>query len=371
MNNHFEVVAVSSPGQALDEVCSREGVRTISLRISRSVTPMQDLLTLWRLFLLLRKEKPHIVHSHTPKAGLLGMLAARLAGVKIRMHTVAGLPLLEERGLYRKLLEWMERLTSGCATNVYPNSAKLALIMRQKRYCAGRKLRLLGNGSSNGIDTAYFRKNEALEARAADLRKQRGWMPHQFVFVFAGRMVRDKGIQELIDAFQGLHQRYDHIRLMLVGPFEESLDPLPAHTRSILHQHAAISYVDFQTDVRPWLLMGQALVFPSYREGFPNVPMQAGCLELPSIVTDINGCNEIIENGRNGLIIPPKNSQALYDAMERLLINPDLYQRLRSNARNCIVERFDQRRLWELLLQEYKDNLHLYAQLSSYLEKDN
>ncbi len=373
MSDYFEVVAVSSPGSDLEEVERREGVRTIGLKMSRSMQPLFDLLSLWQLFLLLRRERPAIVHTHTPKAGLLGMLAARLAGVKIRMHTVAGLPLLEKRGPYRTLLEWMERLTASCATHVYPNSEKLASVMKENRYCAGQKIRLLGNGSSNGIDSDYFQKDASLEIQAARLRSERGWLPQHFVFVFVGRIVKDKGIEELVEAFSMIHQRYTETRLMLVGPFEESLDPISIKTKTKLKQHEAISHVGFQADVRPWLLMGQALVFPSYREGFPNVPMQAGCLELPSIVSDINGCNEIIQQGNNGLVIPPKNTRALYEAMELLLTDPFLYQQLRSNARSRIVERFDQQLLWSCLLQEYLFNLgsNSYVHLQEYLEKSS
>lgn len=201
------------------------------------------------------------------------------------------------------------------------------------------------------------------------LREERGWLTNHFVFVFVGRMVKDKGIEELVEAFTLIHNRYNYARLLLVGPFEESLDPLTTHTKFMVNHHEAISHVDFQTDVRPWLLMGQALVFPSYREGFPNVPMQAGCMHLPAIVTDINGCNEIIEAGQNGLVIPPKKSHALHDAMERLLTDQPLFQQLRANARKYIVERFDQQQFWNLLQQEYIQHLSSHANVQGYLEK--
>jgi glycosyltransferase involved in cell wall biosynthesis len=369
MNGHLDVVAVSSPGAPLEELGKREGVRTKAITMTRSITPLRDLLSLWQLFLLMKKEKPDIVHTHTPKAGLLGMMAARAAGIPIRMHTVAGLPLLEKRGTKKILLEWMERLTAWCATAVYPNSHRLASKMEEKKYCPPAKLRLLGNGSSNGIDTDFFCPTPALEQQAALHRKEREWLPDHFVFVFAGRMVRDKGIEELVEAFSALHNRYHHTKLLLVGAFESALDPLSAHTRSVIRRHKAISHVGFQPDVRPWLLMAQALVFPSYREGFPNVPLQAGCLHLPSIVTDINGCNEIIEDGKNGLIIPPKNAKALYDAMERLLTDHSLYKQLRSGSRSCIVERYDQLLFWNLLLKEYKQNLNPHANVQEHLEK--
>lgn len=156
MKDAFEVMAVSSPGPALEEVGNREGVRTKVIPMKRSITPVHDLIALWQLYRLFRKEKPDIVHTHTPKAGLLGMMAARAAGVKIRLHTVAGLPLLEEQGAKRALLEWMEKLTAWCATTVYPNSRLQAALMKEKKYCPSAKIRVLGNGSSNGIDSSFF-----------------------------------------------------------------------------------------------------------------------------------------------------------------------------------------------------------------------
>lgn len=364
MSDHFEVLAVSSPDKILEQVGVREGVRTAPVTMTRAITPVQDVKALWKLYRLLKKEKPSIIHTHTPKAGLLGMLAGRMAGVPVRMHTVAGLPLMENTGVKRKVLDFVERLTYSCATNVYPNSKHLAGFILENRFCREQKMKVLGNGSSNGINTRFFQPGEDLEKAAADLKKKYGFTDKNFVFVFVGRLVKDKGIEELVAAFSALKVKHPHIKLLLVGPYEPELDPLAPATRKTIETDESIIHAGFQQDIRPFLMISQALAFPSYREGFPNVPMQAGCFNLPSIVTDINGCNEIVEDGKNGLIIPAKNVLELQGAMERLLTNTTLYLTLQSNARKMIVDRYEQKYLWELLLKEYHDQLKAHAIVS-------
>jgi glycosyltransferase involved in cell wall biosynthesis len=355
MTDYYNVLAVSSPNKELGQVAAAEEVRTASVEMTRSITPLKDLKALWRLYKLFKKEQPLIVHTHTPKAGLLGMLASRLAGVPIRLHTVAGLPLMEAKGGKRKVLEWVEWLTYLCAHRVYPNSKNLAHFIIKSRFCKINKLKVIGNGSSNGINTDFFKRTDDIVNEAVGLKHKLGISDNDFVFVFIGRLVKDKGIQELVEAFTAIHARYPQARLLLVGPYEHALDPLPGTTIEKIQQDPAIIQVDFQQDVRPYLAMSHVLAFPSYREGFPNVPMQAGCMELPAIVTDINGCNEIVEEGKNGLIVPVKNSPLLQAAMERLLVDKALYLQLKSNARSMIAERFDQKLLWKAILEEYQE----------------
>ncbi|MBO9198824.1 MULTISPECIES: glycosyltransferase family 4 protein [Niastella] len=364
MSGHFEVLAVSSPDKMLEQVGVREGVRTAPISMTRAITPVKDIKALWKLYRLLKKEKPAIVHTHTPKAGLLGMMASRLAGVPVRMHTVAGMPLMENTGVKRKVLDFVERLTYSCATHVYPNSKVLAGFILENHFCKEQKMKVLGNGSSNGINTRFFQPGEELSNAAIELKKKFGLTEKDFVFVFVGRLVKDKGIEELVAAFSELRKKYPHIKLLLVGPYEPERDPIAPDTRTIIETDQSIVHAGFQQDIRPFLMISQVLAFPSYREGFPNVPMQAGCFNLPSIVTDINGCNEIIEDGKNGLIIPAKNILELKNAMERLLTDPALYLTLQTNARKMIVDRYEQKYLWELLLKEYHDHLKAHAIVS-------
>jgi len=354
MQRYFEVIAVSSDGEHLEKVGVKEGVRTSILRLTRQITPLKDLIAVIQFFRFLRKEKPLIVHSHTPKAGIIGMLAAKLAGVPVRLHTVAGLPLMETKGIKRQVLNGVEKLTYACATRVYPNSKGLYDFIVEQRFADPAKLKVLANGSSNGIDTTYFDPKIFTEEHRKQYKQLYQLPVDSFTFVFVGRLVKDKGLNELVNVFVRIQRAYPHARLLLVGGYERDLDPVLPEMEKMIEEHTAIIQVGFQQDVRPFLAIAQTLVFPSYREGFPNVVMQAGAMGLPAIVTDINGCNEIVIEGENGTIIPPKNEPALYTAMENMMVNPSYRDGLAEHARRMIVDRYEQRLVWETLLSEYK-----------------
>jgi glycosyltransferase involved in cell wall biosynthesis len=273
---------------------------------------------------------------------------------------------MEAQGLKRFVLDTVEKLTYSSATKVYPNSKGLEQFILDNKYTKAEKVKVIANGSTNGIDTQFFNPNQVSEEKKESLRNELGIKPNDFVFVFVGRLVGDKGINELVSAFkslslgEGLGERnhsqvttHDS-RLLLVGPFETELDPLQDQTLNEIQSNPTIITTGFQPDVRLYFAISNALVFPSYREGFPNVVMQAGAMGLPSIVTDINGCNEIIEDGKNGLIIPPKDTKALQEKMLRLMEDEQLYKHLASNSREMITSRYEQKLVWEALLEEYK-----------------
>lgn len=278
------------------------------------------------------------------------MMAAFLARVPVRMHTVAGLPLMESKGAKRTLLIAVEKITYAFSTKVYPNSFAMKKFIEQEFYQKPDKMKVLGNGSSNGIDTNFFMKNSELVNSAGVIRKEHVISETDKVAVFVGRVTGDKGINELVRAIK----KVPSLKLLLVGPMEADLDPLDRDVSEEIDANDNIIWVGFQADVRPYLVASDFLVFPSYREGFPNVPMQAGALGLPCIVTDINGCNEIIEDKVNGLIIPVKNELALTNSINQIIENSDLYAKMKKNARPMIVERYSQRVLWEALELEYE-----------------
>ena len=348
----YEVVGLSSPGKALDEVHEREGVRVIAVPMERRISVWKDLVSLWRLWRVFMKEKPDMVHSVTPKAGLLSMLAAKLAGVPVRMHTFTGLVFPTAKGLKQKILIWTDRLTCACATYVNPEGKGVKRDL--EAYKITRKpLHVIANGNVNGIDIDYFKPTEELRQEARSMMK--GCV---FTFVFIGRVVRDKGINELVKAFEKLYRENPAVRLVVVGPFEEKLDPVLPEVKEMMQNCSGIEMVGYQKDVRPFLLASDVLVLPSYREGFPNVVMQAGAMGLPCIVTDINGCNEIIVPNENGMIIPPKNEEALYGAMKYAVEHSREMKKMGERARPLIVNRFEQHIVWEALLVEYKKLLH-------------
>ena len=353
LNKHYEVVAVSGSDAHLVNVKDREGVRTVNLPMQRAISPLQDLVSLWKLFWLFKKVKPQIVHSITPKAGLLSMTAAYFAGVPIRIHTFTGLIFPSKTGKLKQLLIIMDKVLCYFATHIFPegNGVKKDLINYK---ITDKPLKVLANGNVNGIDVDFFSPDQVSISEKMNLRKQLEILDTDFVFIFIGRMVGDKGINELATAFDQLSKEKSSVKLILVGPQEPDLDPLQDTTLGILKNNKAIKAVGFQEQVRNYYAISDALVFPSYREGFPNVVLQAGAMGLPCIVTDISGSNEIIIEGKNGTIIPVKDTKAIYVAMSKIISDSAYRMQLQQNARPMIVSRYEQKVVWEAILAEYK-----------------
>ena len=354
MNQHYDVIAVSSDDKALKRIGQKEGVSTFNVEMTRKITPLKDLASLVKLYFFLKKQKPRIVHTHTPKAGIIGMLAAKLANVPIRLHTVAGLPLLEAKGFKRKILNYIEKLTYSCANRVYPNSYGLKSIIEQENFTASEKIKVIGNGSSNGIDTNYFNPRLINENDKESLRADLKVSNKDFVFIFVGRIVSAKGINELVESFNKLSLELNSIKLLLVGPTEADFDPIKEKTNKTINENIKIITTGYQQDVRPYFAISNVLVFPSYREGFPNVVMQAGAMGLPSIVSNINGCNEIIKDNINGSIVMVKSVNSLYDKMKNYAENTEEYKNIQNNTREIIVNKYQRSSFFKALLKEYK-----------------
>lgn len=244
----------------------------------------------------------------------------------------------------------MDQLLCWAATNIYPegNGVKQDLINYN---ITSKPLKVLANGNVNGIDLDFFSPKQISEDQKYQLRNELNFDPQDFVFVFVGRLVGDKGINELVDAFKSFDN--SNVKLLLVGPLELKQDPIKEATIKEITNNKNIISVGSKSDVRPYLAISDVLVFPSYREGFPNVVLQAGAMELPCIVTNISGCNEIIEEGKNGIIIPPKNKLAIANAMNFVIENKDKKEFFRKNARSMIESRYNQKLVWNAILKEY------------------
>jgi glycosyltransferase involved in cell wall biosynthesis len=353
LSKHFDVLAVSGYDADLETVKNREGVPIVSITMKRSIAPFQDLISLYRLYKLFKKEQPTIVHSITPKAGLLSMVAAKYANVPVRIHTFTGLVFPAKKGLFQKLLILMDKVLCWHATHIIPEGAGVKQDLLDNKI-TNKPIEVIANGNVNGIDTTFFNSNSISEQQQQSLRNELGIDSSDFVFVFIGRLVTDKGINELVRAFLSL--AIPNCKLLLVGPYETE-DPLQPETLKAIQQNDSILSVGFQQDIRPYLVISDCLVFPSYREGFPNVVMQAGAMGLPSIVTNINGSNEIIIDGFNGTIVPSKDVTALLRAMIRMKEDETWRSQLQSNARSSIITRYEQKMVWEALLIKYKEFL--------------
>jgi len=354
--NGFEVTMISSPGEEVPKLLEQEECVHIPVMLTRKITPIQDLKSLIQLTRILNKIKPDIVHTHTPKAGLIGMWAAKFAGVPIRLHTIAGLPWVESTGLMRKVLIFVEKLTAFASNAIFPNSFVQKKFMESLNIANG-KMKVLGNGSSNGINSDHFSIDDNIQQSAIQLKNKANLTASGWVWIFVGRIVKDKGIAELLDAFIELNKHFPEDQLWLVGAPEPDLDPLEEKYQTMLNNHSQIKCWGFQQDIRPYLAAAKVLAFPSYREGFPNVPLQAGSMGCMLLISDINGCNEIVEDGIDGKLVPTKNVKLLLNAMMETRSNPDETNTFAKRIQQKITDNYNQKTLWQILLKEYETRL--------------
>jgi glycosyltransferase involved in cell wall biosynthesis len=352
INRFFDVVAVSTSGKQLNEFKKIEKVKIAPLNMTRKISVIKDVVSLFKMIKLIIKEQPFIIHSHTPKAGFISMLASAICRVPHRLHSVAGLPLMEAKGLKKLILIFVEWLTYKCATKVYPVSFGLEKYILKKIRISRSKIKVIGPGSSNGVDIKYYKKNKKINKLAINFKKKL-LLKNKFLFIFIGRVVKDKGIEELLESFTKLNKKYKNSRLLILGWEEKHLDPISKKAKNYLTNNKNIIYLGFKRDIRPYLVASNCLVLPTYREGFPNVILQAGSMGVPSIATNINGCNEVIANKVNGLLVKPKNTQSLYSAMKKILTDKKLYSKFKKSSRETIIKRYSKGILLNEILLTY------------------
>ena len=382
LNQYFEVIGVAKDTGVLKEVSEREGIRVVDAPLERPISLVKDIKGLWFLYRLFRKEKPWCVHANTPKGSLLAMIAAWFACVPHRVYTVTGLRYQGAHGLLRMILKTMERLSCLFATNVIPEGQGVLQCLKRDNITK-KSLQVIHYGNINGKDTEFFSRDNTIQTASLKLadkhiflrnlsekearslvRSELGFSNNDFIFVFIGRLVNDKGLGELADALRKLEDEKLEIKLLLIGEIDGEDDALAKDKLNYLMQSKNIKYIGVQSDIRPYLMASDVLVFPSYREGFPNVPLEAGALGLPAIVTNINGSNEIIEDGVNGKIIqaPLDNNgmrvnditNELYTMMKWFFHHPEEVKRMGENARPIICERYEQHNVWKAILEYYK-----------------
>lgn len=355
MRQKYQLLAVSSPGPELQTITER-GTPAKAVKMERQISPIADLCSLIKLVRLFHRERPDMVHSITPKAGLLSMVAARITGVPVRLHSFTGLVFPTSRGFKRCLLMLTDRLTCACATHIHAEGQGVRSDLLGYGITK-KEVRVLHHGNIRGIDMPLYTTDDAMRREAAAIRERYGMAEDTFAFIFAGRLVRDKGLVELMEAHARLRDEGYRTHLLLVG-IEEPADPLPEQTRAVISADPTVHFTGkWVEDLRPYYMAAQALVFPSYREGFPNVVLEAGAMGLPSVVTDINGSREIIEDGNNGLVVPPHDAQALYTAMKSIVKNRAAASRMGAQARKEVEEKYDARDIRQALLDYYSEIL--------------
>lgn len=350
MSQYYDVVGVADDSGLMKKVAEREGVRTVPLKMSREINIVQDFKSLFNLIKLIIKEKPFIVHANTPKGSLLSMIAAWLCFVPVRIYTVTGLRFETTHGIFRFLLKTMERITCFCANTVIPEGDGVKDTLKRE-HITWKRLSKINNGNINGIDVEHF-SSDAVHESKDEIRGRLGLKKDDFVFVFVGRVVKDKGVNELAEAMKKLS---GSCKLILVGPMEANLDPIQHENEEFFRTSPDVIATGQQDDIRPFLKAADALVFPSYREGFPNVVLQAGAMGLPSIVTNINGSSEIIIEGENGTVIDAQSVGALIAAMQNFIDQPAELKRMAGNSRRLIVSRYLQQDVWNATLERYNE----------------
>jgi glycosyltransferase involved in cell wall biosynthesis len=349
----FEVLMISADGPEREAVMANEGCQHIIVPMTRQITPLKDLACLWQLIKIFRREKPDIVHSHTPKAGLLGMLAARICGVKIRVHTVAGLPLMVEKGAKYQLLVFIEKLTYWAATRVWPNSQSLYRFIVQHRLTKEKKLQVISKGSSNGINLNRFAA-ESLNADIMDKVKEKiQYNPAYKYLLCVGRLVKDKGITELVNVFCRLQPQYPYLKLVLVGGYEEALDPLPPETMQQVKENPAIIHTGWDSNVEYYMVLASLFVFPSHREGFPNVLLQAAALHTPVICSAIPGNIDIVDDKETGLLFATGDEAAIQQQVIYALDNYSHMQQMAATQCDKVHTYYRRENLWAAIHTEY------------------
>lgn len=351
LKNIFDVTLISSSGWTLDDMGVLEKVPTYVVEMEREIALIADLKSLYNFVVLFSKTKPFLVHGNTPKGGLLSMAAAYICRVPKRVYCVHGLRYEGNKGIKGKMLQAMERFTCFLATDITAVSYGVVKTLK-KDNITHKKVHVIANGSINGINSDHYAPN-VLNIKG--LSDKIGIKKENFIFGFVGRVVKDKGINELVEAFVAINKKHSQTQLLLVGNIEDDLIPLLAFTKMQLANNPNILCVGLHKDVRPYMQLIDLLILPSYREGFGISIMEAGAMGIPAIASDINGCNEIIIDGYNGKLIPSRSTKHLKKTMELFINDPAYVNVLASNCRNHIIEKYDQKLVWKGIYDFYKN----------------
>ena len=358
LKEHFDIYIASSNGLFCKQVEVHESLPVNIVPMVRGINPFYDLFSLFVMLRLLLKVKPDAVHSYTPKAGLITMLSSWLCRVPVRIHTFTGLIFPTSQGLRQKLLMQVDRLICACATRIVPegNGIKQDLVQFK---ITKKQMNVIGHGNIAGVDLKYFSPKAWNEPSVKEeLKASLGIGKNAFVFSFVGRLNRDKGLDELAQAFGSMP---GSCHLVIVGELDKSAPP-QKKSLTYFRQNSRVHTLGFQEDIRPFIAASDVLVLPSYREGFPNVILQAGAMGLPVIASNINGCNEVIEQEKNGWLVQPGDSQSLKRAMLRALGAKNL-DAMGTNARKIVTMNFERNRYWQYLKDFYDKEIHFKSKV--------
>ena len=349
----WDVLMISADGREINEVTKREGVPHHIIPLTRKFTPFKDLYCLWLLFRLFKKEKPDIVHSHTPKAGLLSMLAAKLAGVEVRIHTVAEMPYLVDEKKNSKVLIMRKKLTYQWATMIWSTSESLMKFILNERLVEESKVKIIGNGSSNGVDLTKFNRSSLSENHLIAATMRISPSENDYLILVIGSLVKDKGIEDIVEAFLA-SKIVNYSKLVLLGSFETDFNPIHGEIVRKIQDHPRIVHIDWTDHVPHYLAMADVLVHASHREGLSNVLLEAGAMQVPVICSDIVGNIDVVTNRKTGLVFPVKNKDILKEALEFAYVKRDFMQELADNLYQEVFDKYQRENMHKKLLENYQ-----------------
>lgn len=354
LSGFYDVTIVSSKGSILAELALKENVSHRVVPMVRGVNPFYDLYSIFWMCFILMVARPDIIHSYTPKAGLVSSLAGWICRIPIRVHTFTGLIWPTSGGAKRRMLIAVDKLICFCATKIIPESNGVKNDL-QRANITSKEMFIIGDGNIAGVDTKYFSlDNLDVLPQTKALRLKLGLTIEDFVYCYVGRLNRDKGVDELVKSFRGI-SAYSH--LLIVGGLDER-DAVGNETLELIDNHPNIHRLGILADIRPALAVSNVFVLPSYREGFPNVLLQAGAMGLPALVTDVSGSNELIEPNVNGWIVPPRDACRLEFAMlEARNLHPDYLKEMGKKARFKVERYYEQQDHWRRVRAFYEDLL--------------
>jgi len=358
MQNHgFKVIMISADGPERDSIIQEEGCDHVIVPFTRKITPFHDLLCLIKLTHILRQEKADIIHSHTPKAGLIAMMAGKFCGIKIRIHTVAGLPLMVEKGIKFRILKLIEKLTYSFATHVWPNSQSLLKYITREKLTSKKKLSVILHGTTNGINLLNFNPEKLRQEKLKEVKESINYSDEFTYLLFVGRVVYDKGVAELISVFEKLRKRNSRLKLIIIGRYEKELDPLPSVTLDKIENSQNIRHIVWTDDVEYYMNIANFFVFPSHREGFPNVLLQAGAMGLPIVCSNIPGNIDLIVHHKTGFLFECSNENSMIKSLEEAINSPHKANEYAARLKKQVHNFYDRKSIHHAILEKYNQLL--------------